>query len=181
MVLGKHAVALLAHLAHALGIGGGQVKVGRLPPGQEGQLFGRDLCRVQQGIQGQAAQLLQEGQLVVQCSLQNRGQGTGSGLPHADRLGLQHSGAQVLAPICGALKQCCFKLGHGVTHRTHAPAPGLHTVGQVQQFSQHRVLQQGAEDHQPVEPGVPFFQFHSPIPLPCFSFLFCCAKKSVSR
>ena len=32
-----------------------------------------------------------------------------------------------------------------------------------------------------MEPGVPFFQFHSPIPLPCFSFLFCCAKKSVSR
>ena len=163
MVLGKHAVALLAHLAHALGIGGGQVKVSRLPPGQEGQLFGRDLCRVQQGIQCQAAQLLQEGQLIVQCSLQNRGQGTGSGLPHAHGLGLQHGGAQVGAPVGGALEQHAFKLCHGVAHAADAVVSGRQTVDESGKSGRHGVAQQGAKDHKPVQAGVPFMQFHSPV------------------
>ena len=38
MVLGKHAVALFAHLAHPLGICGGKVQLPRFPTGQESQL-----------------------------------------------------------------------------------------------------------------------------------------------
>ena len=168
MVLGKHAVALSAHLAHALGIGGGQVKVGRLPPGQEGQFRPLALLGIgslEQFVQGQAAQLLQKSQLAVQCSLQYRIQGPGGGLPHTDGLGFQHGGAQVVAPVGGALEQCGLKLRRGVTHRAHAVDAGFHAVGQIHQSGDHRIFQQGAEDDKPVQTGVPFSQFHILFPL----------------
>ena len=61
MVLCKHAVALFAHLAHALGVGGGKVKLTGLPPGQKRQLRPLRLLRVgglEQLVQRQPAQLL---------------------------------------------------------------------------------------------------------------------------
>ena len=63
MVLCKHTIALFAHLTHALGIGGGKVKLTGLPPGQESQFRPLRLLRVgglEQFVQRQPAQLLQK-------------------------------------------------------------------------------------------------------------------------
>ena len=162
VVLGEHSVALFAHLAHPLGVGGVEVDGLRLPPGQERQLVG-GTGGVQKLVQRQAAQLLQEGQLVVQCSLQNGGQGTGSGLPNAHGLGLQHGDAQVGAPVGGALEQHAFKLCHGVAHAANAVVSGRQAVDESGKSGRHGVAQQGAKDHKPVQAGVPFMQFHSPV------------------
>ena len=61
MVLCKHTVALFAHLAHALGVGGGKVELTGLPPGQKSQFRPLRLLRVgglEQLVQRQPAQLL---------------------------------------------------------------------------------------------------------------------------
>ena len=116
-------------------------------------------------VEEQAAQLLQKSQFAVQCSLQYRIQGPGGGLPHTDGLGFQHGGAQVVAPVGGALEQCGLKLRRGVTHRAHAVDAGFHAVGQIHQSGDHRIFQQGAEDDKPVQTGVPFSQFHILFPL----------------
>ena len=86
-------------------------------------------------------------------------------LPHTDRLGLQHRIGKILAQIGGLLEQSRLKGRHGVAHRAHAAGARFHPVGQVQYFGHHRVFQQGAEDHKPVQPGVPFTKFHSLFPL----------------
>ena len=134
MVLCKHTVALFAHLAHALGVGGGKVKLTGLPPGQESQFRPLRLLRVgglEQLVQRQPAQLLQKLQLAVQGALQQCVQLPGSGLPHADGLGLQHSIAQVAAPVGGVLEQRSLKGGYGIAHRAVGGAARLHAVGQV--------------------------------------------------
>ena len=168
MVLGKHAIALFSHLAHALGVGGRQVELCRLPPGKKVQLLcltgSRTGCG-QQLVQRQAAQGLQKGQLSVQCSLQHRGKGARCSLPHADGLGFQHGGAEVAAPVGGVLEQRRFKLCHGVTHRAAAGRTGFHAVGQIHKLCHHGVVQQAAENNKPVQPGIPFSQFHIPVPL----------------
>ena len=56
---------------------------------------------------------------------------SGSGLPHADGLGLQHGAAQVAAPVGGVLEQSGLKGGYGIAHRAVGGAAGLHAVGQV--------------------------------------------------
>ena len=134
MVLCKHTVALFAHLAHALGVGGGKVELTGLPPGQESQFRPLRLLRVgglEQIVQRQPAQLLQKLQLAVQGALQQRVQLPGSGLPHADGLGLQHGTAQVAAPVGGVLEQSGLKGGYGIAHRAVGGAARLHAVGQV--------------------------------------------------
>ena len=134
MVLCKHTVALFAHLTHALGVGGGKVKLTGLPPGQKCQLRPLRLLRVgglEQLVQRQPAQLLQKLQLTVQGALQQRVQLPGSGLPHADGLSFQHSIAQVIAPVGGVLKQSGLKGGYGIAHRAVGGAACLHAVGQV--------------------------------------------------
>ena len=165
MVLGKHAVALFTYLAHALGVGGGQVDVRSFPPGQEAEVraAGHQAAVGQQPVQRQAAQLLQKSQLAVQCSFQHRAEGAGSSRAHADGLGFQHGGAEVVAPVGGVVEQGGFKLGCSVAHRAAAGGTGLHPVGQIHQFCDHGVIQQAAKDHKPVEPGVPFSQFHIPV------------------
>ena len=134
MVLCKHAVALFTHLAHALGVGGGKIKLTGLPPGQKRQLRPLRLFRVgglEQLVQRQPAQLLQKLQLAVQGALQQRVQLPGGGLPHTDSLGLQHGIAQVAAPVGGVLKQSGLKGGYGIAHRSVGRTAGLHAVGQV--------------------------------------------------
>ena len=166
MVLGKHAVALFADLTDALGVGGGKVQLPGLPPGQKGKLRAPALFRVggaEQLFQRQSAQLLQKAQFAVQRRLQHRMQGTGSGAAHTYRLCLQGGGAQVIAPVGGVLKQCRLKLRHRIAHSRHAAAAGVHAVGKVHKLCHHWIFQQGAEDHKPVETGVPFSQFHFPV------------------
>ena len=114
--------------------GGGKVKLTGLPPGQKCQLRPLRLLRVgglEQLVQRQPAQLLQKLQLTVQGALQQRVQLSGSGLPHADGLGLQHSIAQVAAPVGGVLEQSGLKGGYGIAHRAVGGAARLHAVGQV--------------------------------------------------
>ena len=114
--------------------GGGKVKLTGLPPGQESQLRPLRLLRVgglEQFVQRQPAQLLQKLQLAVQGALQQRVQLPGSGLPHADGLGLQHGIAQVAAPVGGVLEQSSLKGGYGIAHRAVGGAARLHAVGQV--------------------------------------------------
>ena len=166
MVLGKHAIALFSHFAHALGVGGRQVDAGGLPPGQESQLLRLPCGRTgsgQQFVQRQAAQSLQKSQFTVQRGLQCRGKGARCSLTYADGLGFQHSGAEVAAPVGGVLEQCGFKLGHSVAHRAIAGRTGFHAVGQVQKLCHNGVVQQAAENNKPVQPGIPFSQFHIPV------------------
>ena len=114
--------------------GGGKVKLTGLPPGQESQFRPLRLLRVgglEQLVQRQPAQLLQKLQLAVQGALQQRVQLPGSGLPHADGLGLQHSIAQVAAPVGGVLEQSGLKGGYGIAYRAVGGAARLHAVGQV--------------------------------------------------
>ena len=165
-MLGEHAVALAAHLAHALGVGGGQVDGGSLPPGQEGVLcaLGGDPAGSQQLVQRQAAQRLQKGQLAVQRGLQGRGQCACGGTAHADGLGFQHGSTEVVAPVGGVLKQCSLKLRHGVTHGTAAGRAGGHAVRQVHELCHNGIVQQTAKDHEPVQTGIPFVRSHIPVP-----------------
>jgi len=54
-------------------------------------------------------------------------------------------------------------LGHSVAHRAIAGRTGFHAVGQVQKLCHNGVVQQAAENNKPVQPGIPFSQFHIPV------------------
>ena len=172
VVLCKHAIAFFADFAHPLGISVRQVDFRCFPTGQEGQLRTLRLLRIrslEQFIQRQTAQFLQKAQLVVQRALQHRRQLPCRRLTDADGLGLEDSRRQILAEVGGMLEQSGFKCGHCVADRSHAPAPGLHPVSQVDQFCHHRVIQQCAEDHKPMQMGVPFSEFHNaPLFIPSY-------------
>ena len=168
MVLGEHSVALFAHLAHPLGVGGVEVDGLRLPPGQERQLVG-GTGGVQKLVQRQAAQLPQEVQLIVQCSLQDGRHFADSCLPDTDRLGFEDGSGKVFAEIGGVLEEGCFEGSGSVAHGSRALGGSGHPVGEVNKFCNDVIVQQGAEDDQPVEPGVPFCEVHNLVPL--YSFL----------
>ena len=160
MVLGEHSVALFAHLAHPLGVGGVEVDGLRLPPGQERQLVG-GTGGVQKLVQRQAAQLPQEVQLIVQCSLQDGRHFADSCLPDTDRLGFENGSGKVFAEIGGVLEEGCFERSSRVAHGSRALGGSGHPVGEVNKFCNDVIVQQGAEDDQPVEPGVPFCEVHN--------------------
>ena len=168
VVLGEHSVALFAHLAHPLGVGGVEVDGLRLPPGQERQLVG-GTGGVQKLVQRQAAQLPQEVQLIVQCSLQDGRHFADSRLPDTDRLGFEDGSGKVFAEIGGVLEEGCFEGSGSVAHGSRALGGSGHPVGEVNKFCNDVIVQQGAEDDQPVEPGVPFCEVHNLVPL--YSFL----------
>ena len=155
VVLGEHSVALFAHLAHPLGVGGVEVDGLRLPPGQERQLVG-GTGGVQKLVQRQAAQLPQEVQLIVQCSLQDGRHFADSRLPDTDRLGFEDGSGKVFAEVGGVLEEGCFEGSGSVAHGSRVLGGSGYPVGEVNQFCNDTIVQQGAEDDQPVEPGVPF-------------------------
>ena len=40
---------------------------------------------------------------------------------------------------------------------------GFHAVGQIRKLCHHGIVQQAAENNKPVQPGIPFSQFHIPV------------------
>lgn len=91
----------------------------RLPPGQERQLVG-GTGGVQKLVQRQAAQLPQEVQLIVQCSLQDGRHFADSRLPDTDRLGFEDGSGKVFAEIGGVLEEGCFEGSGSVAHGSRA-------------------------------------------------------------
>ena len=139
----------------------------RLPPGQERQLVG-GTGGVQKLVQRQAAQLPQEVQLIVQCSLHDGRHLADSCLPDTDRLGFEDGGGKVFAEIGGVLEEGCFEGSGRVAHGSRVLGGSGHPVGEVNQFCNDVIVQQGAEDDQPVEPGVPFCEVHN---IPFYNWL----------
>ena len=161
MLLGEHPIALFAYLAHPLGIGGAEVDVLRLPPGQEGQRVGS----FQQTVQRQAAQLLQKVQLTVQRLLKDGRHLAHRCLPDADRFGFEDGGGEIFAEVGGVLEEGGFKGCYSTAYCPCAPGVCRHPVGEVYELCNDVIVQQCAEDDQPVETGVPFVKIHNLVPL----------------
>ena len=160
MVLGKHAVAFLPGFPHPLVVGGSQVELPCLPAGQERQLPVLPVGGFQQRVQRQAAELLQKVQLTVQGGLHHRGELARGGLPHTEGLGLQHGVGKIIAQIGGVGKQGGFKGGHSIAQGGDGIVSRFQPVGQRRQLCYNGVAQQGTENNEPVEPGVPFTKLH---------------------
>ncbi len=75
---------------------------------------------VQKLVQRQAAQLPQEVQLIVQCSLQDGRHFADSCLPDTDRLGFEDGSGKVFAEIGGVLEEGCFEGSGSVAHGSRA-------------------------------------------------------------
>ena len=164
VVLGEHAIALFAYLAHPLGIGGAEVDVLRLPPGQERQRVG-GVGSFQQTVERQAAQLLQKVQLTVQRLLKDGRHLAHRCLPDADRFGFEDGGGEIFAEVGGVLEEGGFKGGCSTAYCPCAPGGCRHPVGEVYELCNDVIVQQCAEDDQPVETGVPFVKIHNLVPL----------------
>mgnify|MGYP001152772357 CR=1 FL=1 len=122
-----------------------------------------DGCPASDDTVFQAAELLQKVQLTVQGGLHHRGELARSSLPHTDGLGLQHGVGKIIAQIGGVGKQGGFKGGYSIAQGGDGIVSRFQPVGQRRQLCHNGVVQQGAENNKPVEPGVPFTKLHRKI------------------
>ena len=94
-------------------------------------------------------------------SLQDGRHFADSRLPDADRLGFEDGSGKVFAKVGGVFEEGRFEGGGSVTHGSRVLGGSGHPVGKVNKFCNDVIVQQGAEDDQPVETGVPFCEFHN--------------------